>query len=56
MELNVKKIHNTPYKLVLSNQKVVGLFERRDHKEAYVEKKNFSAGHRKLVELAHGKV
>jgi hypothetical protein len=56
MELNVKKIHNTPYKLVLSNQKVVGLFERRDHKEMYVSKGSFSDGHKKLVELAHGKV
>jgi hypothetical protein len=42
MQLDIRKIPGTPLKLILSNKNVVGILERREHKEMYITKKNFS--------------
>ena len=51
MKLDVKRVPNTPYKLVISDRNIVGIFERRDHKEIYIEKKAFSAAHNKIADM-----
>ena len=55
MEIKVKRIANSPYKVVLSNWNVVGIFERRNHKEIYIDSAHFSIAHKKAIDILHAK-
>lgn len=55
MEIDVRRIPNTSYKAVLSNWNVIGIFERRDHKEIYIARDNFSTAHKKISDLVHAR-
>lgn len=53
LDLHVRNIKATPYKLVMNGWDVLGVLERRANKEAYIEKRNFSAAVRKIADKIH---
>lgn len=55
MEIDVRRVPNTPYKVVLSNWNIVGIFERRDHKEIYIDSAHFSVAHKKAADILHAR-
>lgn len=50
MNINLRKVRNSPYKLVLYGPRIVGMFERRDHKEVFIDPKHFVKDHIRVVE------
>lgn len=55
MKLDIRNVRNTPYKLVLNDWNVVGIFERKDHKEVFVDKKHFNEAHKNIAAIVHAK-
>jgi len=49
IDLHIKRIRNTPYKLVFSREEVIGMF---DHNK-YVSKDNMNETHKGVVEQHH---
>ena len=45
IDIETRKIKHTPYKAVLSNKKVIGIFENNK----YIENKNMTGKQRELV-------
>lgn len=55
INLHVRRVRGTPYKLVMSEWNVVGIFENKDHKEVFIDKNHFTAAHKKAAELVHAR-
>ena len=55
MNIDLRKVRGTPYKLVLSDWCVIGIIERIDNKDTYIERSRFSKSHKKIADLVHAR-
>lgn len=53
MNIDLRRVNNTPYKLVTFDSRVIGIIERKDNKDTYISSKGFTAAQKKITDLIH---